>query len=799
MLLKELTLRNIRSYENQTVNFTEGSTLLSGDIGSGKSSLLLAIEFALFGTSRPDLPGELLMRKGTISSSVTLRFQIQNQDITIQRNLKKEKAGIKQLPGHIIQNGVKKDLTAVELKSAIINVLGYPTELVSKNKNFIFRYTVYTPQETMKLILQDNAETRLDVLRKIFNIDKYKIIRENMQLYLKSTRAELTRMTGMLEPFEPEKQRLEEIRQRLKMLTTQITTLQPKIDLVTTKRLHAEQESNKMEEKQRHLHKTQELYKTSMATLQEKRGQQERLQKQIETLQSQLGTKPTGNVLELERHIKEKEHAREDGMKQEAQLQQTISQCQKSIRESQHELAQLAARITVLPEKKTKQMQYQEELRQKEMVETHITKLDKKKEDFTITLTQHGTLIAQATERQTQLQSLEQCPTCLQHVGEEHKKTIHNEAMNDISKSTQMKTRLQEELRKVQEEYGTYITKRADLHEKESMITKLSVEIDHLNQLEQQHGKKKRQLIEIVQQNNRAMGQLTVLQETNKHEIYSQEIATLRTKMDELRAFTVRQSQLGSLQKQQKEVLDATTKIQKQSDEARKIIEESEEFGDAIAYWRKELTSIREQEKELIVHMAALQSEQAHTTKNEGEIAKKVLNLTTIYETRVRMKETYHWLDTCFIPTTTIIEKHVMIRIHSLFNDLFQEWFSILIDDDTIHARIDDAFSPIIEQNGYEVSFTNLSGGEKTSASLAYRLALNRVINDVIHHITTKDLLILDEPTDGFSAQQLDKVRDVLDALQLRQTIIVSHENKIESFVENVLRVRKNEHVSEIM
>jgi exonuclease SbcC len=46
--------------------------------------------------------------------------------------------------------------------------------------------------------------------------------------------------------------------------------------------------------------------------------------------------------------------------------------------------------------------------------------------------------------------------------------------------------------------------------------------------------------------------------------------------------------------------------------------------------------------------------------------------------------------------------------------------------------------------------------------------------------IKTKDLVILDEPTDGFSEQQLDKMRGVLEELNAEQLIIVSHEQKIE-------------------
>ena len=63
--------------------------------------------------------------------------------------------------------------------------------------------------------------------------------------------------------------------------------------------------------------------------------------------------------------------------------------------------------------------------------------------------------------------------------------------------------------------------------------------------------------------------------------------------------------------------------------------------------------------------------------------------------------------------------------------------------------------------------------------------------------IKTRDIVILDEPTDGFSEQQLDKIRDVLQQLNVKQLIIVSHEQKIESFVENVIRFKKVNGISQ--
>src|SRR3989338_6252750 len=48
----------------------------------------------------------------------------------------------------------------------------------------IYRYTVYTPQEEMKTILLGPKEERLDTLRKVFGVDKYKRIKENTKILI---------------------------------------------------------------------------------------------------------------------------------------------------------------------------------------------------------------------------------------------------------------------------------------------------------------------------------------------------------------------------------------------------------------------------------------------------------------------------------------------------------------------------------------------------------------------------------------------------------------------------------------
>jgi len=179
----------------------------------------------------------------------------------------------------------------------------------------------------------------------------------------------------------------------------------------------------------------------------------------------------------------------------------------------------------------------------------------------------------------------------------------------------------------------------------------------------------------------------------------------------------------------------------------------------------------------------------------EAEIKKKE-------ETKKKLeqyKSYASWLGDFFTKLMGTIERHVLVNVQHEFNSLFQKWFSMLVMDESLSARVDDNFAVVVEQDGFETEYAFMSGGERTAVALAYRLALNRVINDLMEKIKTKDLLILDEPTDGFSSDQMNSVRDVLSELNNKQTIIVSHEPKIESFVDTTIRFVKESGVSRVV
>ena len=222
MIISSLEIVNIRSYTKEKINFKEGITFLSGDIGSGKSSLLQAIEFTLFGFKRGDLEGFHILRKGEDKGEVTITLLSKQKEIKITRKLKKTKQGIVQENGFISINSNKEELSPTDLTARIFELLNLPKEFLTKDRNLLYRFSTYTPQEQLKEILYAEHEKRLEIIRKLFQVDKYKQLQGASDLYLKGLRDRKLLLQGKLESTSNIKEEVEELEKELKHFEKEI-------------------------------------------------------------------------------------------------------------------------------------------------------------------------------------------------------------------------------------------------------------------------------------------------------------------------------------------------------------------------------------------------------------------------------------------------------------------------------------------------------------------------------------------------------------------------------------------------
>ncbi len=678
MILKKITLKNIRSYEQQEIKFPEGSTLLSGDIGAGKTSILLGIEFALFGL-QPGQRGSALLRNGKEQGGVIMEFDVEDKEIIVERTLKKGKT-ISQDYCAITISGEKKEISVTELKNQVLELLNYPKEF-SKKQNILYKFTVYTPQEEMKQIILQDPETRINTLRHVFGIDKYKKILENISVVTLKIREEKRLREGLTANLEEDKENILSKENELESKHYNLASVEKELFSKKEERKKIQEEKDKISEKIEEKNKLQqEIEKTKIMT-----------SNKNETISSNIKI-----IEQLNIQIKELQDLKFDESKI-LQLEQEISS------------------------KKKENEKFNENNLE---INSQINSLNLKNEE--------------SRKLEQKISNLEICPTCLQDVDAVYRTNVLNKLQSDIAKNNKKLETLEQEKENL---VGKIKEIDSEIYSKEKEITDLKILKIKLQGIQE----KQIRLEEIEKTNTLFEKDITLL---NQH------IETLQNSVFELK-----------------------------------------KFDNIFELKQKELEKTLSQERMAEIKVAELKKEIDFYSIQIEELKAKIKKTEEIKQQLNYLTELEDWLSKKFTSVISFIEKNVMIKLKAEFSQLFAEWFYMLVSD-SFNVWLSDDFTPVIEQQDYELDYAYLSGGERTAIALAYRLSLNQVINSLLSKINTRDIVILDEPTDGFSEQQLDKMRDVLQQLNVSQLIIVSHEQKIESFVENVIRFKKEGGIS---
>ncbi|MBI2672396.1 AAA family ATPase [Candidatus Woesearchaeota archaeon] len=683
MIIKKVKLENIRSYTKDEIEFSKGITLLSGDVGSGKSTILLAIDFALFGLRKGHLSGSTILRNGEKNGNVELNFEVDNRDFTIKRNLKRSSLGITQDYGILEADGKGKELSAVELKQFIISLLNYPQEYLTKSKNFIYNYTIYTPQEEMKQILIGEKEYRIDTIRKVFGIDKYKTVKENSKIFVDYLKIKKKEATIALENYHEKISDKEKTEKEIGKNKINYAELQKYLGNINSKIINFNKEIANAEEN------IKELYnKKKELEINEFNLKYNNEQKKKNNLETEL----------LEKDITK--------LKDEFKEELIFNKVEKTEKENVYknlneEFNKIKIEISQLNIKKTNSID----------IINSIKKLDK-------------------------------CPTCRQDVSPDYKNNIFSKENDNIKNLDQELINLNEKLKFINNGIKLAKEELDKIIAKEIQSEALAIKRKNLNE--------KTKKVEILEKNNQNI---------------NIEIDILNEKIKNLNNHIIK--------------FDSSEKL--------------------YQILKDDLKKLQTEQKDFEIKKSVAENELLNLNTNLGKLDKEIEHMNSIKKKLTKYNIFHDFLSNNLISILDIIERKAMIKIKNEFDSFFQKWFSMLIDSETIKVRLDEEFTPVIEQAGHEIEYINLSGGEKTAAALAYRLALNQIINTFVSEIKTKDLLILDEPTDGFSSEQLDRLRNVLNELNTEQIIIVSHESKIESFVDRIIRLEKNEHVTKII
>jgi len=177
MKIEIVQLENIRSHIKSTVPFTHGFNCLVGGMGCGKSSVLYAVDFALFG----DAVGrsfEYLLREGADWGRVTIQFTQNGSTYKLTRGLKRKGKSITQnfeelklYEDERLVASMKTDAIAEQFKA----ITGLDKEL--------FREIVWFRQEHLKELLDAAPRDRQRRLDELFGLSDYEVAWSNIAQY----------------------------------------------------------------------------------------------------------------------------------------------------------------------------------------------------------------------------------------------------------------------------------------------------------------------------------------------------------------------------------------------------------------------------------------------------------------------------------------------------------------------------------------------------------------------------------------------------------------------------------------
>lgn len=834
MQLRRVRVRNIRSYESAEVAFPPGTTLIAGDVGAGKTSLLYAIEMALFGVAEVD--AAYLVRHGAPHAEVEVEFADADHRYTVRRRFRRvHRRGRETFEPErtsFAVDGAETAYSATELRQRIIDLLGFPDNPNPQAHSDLWRWAVYVPQERMRDILSARPQDRLETVRKALGVERYRTAAENASDLATDLRRSATTRRASADrlahhdrdhaEWTAEADRLHLERARLAEL---IRAREAEVAEATAARAAVEVRAREIDSVRPVLESLRREDAADARTLEEGvRARSERLaeaeerKRESERARSEAGPvdRHRSQLADAEA-LRDGQRARLDSMagrlRELAEARAEGSATARSLAEATERVAR-AARDRAEAERRLDAVRGEGPAR--EPVAPTRRSLSDLDEQLAAAREHEQSTVRELTVAQRGLAELDEllaagvCPRCHQPVRAEEFQPHRVEATEAVRRAetdhrSAVDARgLLEEERRARERYEraferwTEVGKRRALTE--SSVTQAreaeasAAEARERAEAESRRAAERLRSREPIEEEER--GARDALAEAERTVRERAERLDRATRADE-RGREAEAKFAAALAEVERRDLELAA-IRRRRDERHRRIEQ---LTATLAEADGRSRALAEAERRRKSAEDALANERQVGVRVETRLDEATRRIQEAERGRSERSELLQeaedlaakaaWVGGPFRLAVLAMEQELLAHAQVAFERSFARYFASLVDDPSLLARTDTAFTPWVTIDDTWTPAEALSGGERTSLALAFRLALAQVVRSI--GSLALDTVLLDEPTDGFSPEQVVRMAELLDELALPQVVLVSHESELAGIADRVVRVVKQE------
>jgi len=779
-MIERVVLKDFKSHENSDINFYPSLNVFLGEVGAGKTSVLEAISFALFGRYAGNVTNNELIRRGAEKAEISLIFWTSSGKYKIDRIIYSKKTQIARLS--IFEE--KDWKLAVEGATSVSKSI---EDLLDVDPS-TFLAAIYASQGEIKEMLETQPGKRRERLDKLLGLDMYEKIWGTLGDARTLVLNELTKAQENSSGFNLLEQQITNLKGRLEKKKEELRMLKSFLKEIEDRLQPAE-----------HQLKTFKCLKEKLDQLETQiEGKTSEIQNSSDTLkffkekiekasESEKAYENNKQFIQLEKDLEKEKRRIENSLQQKSILETFLKRDRVVLHENVNSQFKLEAQ--------TKQLETIEESLQKLEKEKEI--LPKLKEKQTELEKKLGELKEEAVKTFTEIENQEtkvkrvaelgECPTCLQIVPQEHKKKIKRETKEAIVRlktdyATVDKTiirvqNLMDDLKKKIELAVNADKKYAQAFSQIKMLggcreesekikvkiaeTRSRIKIDRGKMAEIKETPETLAAVSEKLQNAALKAELA--KEAEKQMAAKKDLEAMflqeERKLEELKL------QLVGLQSSEKDISNeySLEEHRKTENNVRILQKDQAKTNEGI----KRLKNSMEEEKSQI-KQAEKQLEEKKKAWEQVETLKMENNILEVL--RKSLREVVQ----------PVMRKNNVLNVSRAFHTFYQE----LSDDNVDYAAIDEEGNVDVTRNGEPSPVNSLSGGETTCAALALRLA-------ICSSLTKNQLLLLDEPTIHLDELYRAKLRDFLSSHNFEQLIVVTHDSTFDTLPAHIFKVEK--------